>query len=148
MTLEGGALAKIDRAILAALDHKQASQLVKVPLSEAVWSTWRRYCDALGISMGRAIAVLVEHELRSVVEDVNDLPVFLAELEMGVAERQRALDARERELEIREQRLTADMVLSQREASIRPVPAPATKVGRNDPCPCRSGLKYKRCHGG
>jgi uncharacterized protein YecA (UPF0149 family) len=20
-------------------------------------------------------------------------------------------------------------------------------VGRNDPCPCGSGLKYKRCHG-
>ena len=23
----------------------------------------------------------------------------------------------------------------------------ATKVGRNDPCPCGSGKKYKRCHG-
>jgi hypothetical protein len=21
------------------------------------------------------------------------------------------------------------------------------KVGRNDPCPCLSGLKFKRCHG-
>ena len=21
------------------------------------------------------------------------------------------------------------------------------KVGRNDPCPCGSGLKYKKCHG-
>jgi SEC-C motif-containing protein len=21
-------------------------------------------------------------------------------------------------------------------------------VGRNDPCPCGSGMKYKRCHGG
>jgi preprotein translocase subunit SecA len=21
------------------------------------------------------------------------------------------------------------------------------KVGRNEPCPCGSGLKYKRCHG-
>ena len=21
------------------------------------------------------------------------------------------------------------------------------KVGRNDPCPCGSGLKYKQCHG-
>jgi len=34
-----------------------------------------------------------------------------------------------------------------------PVQKPATyrrdgqKVGRNDPCPCGSGLKYKRCHG-
>jgi len=22
-----------------------------------------------------------------------------------------------------------------------------TKVGRNDPCPCGSGRKYKQCHG-
>jgi SEC-C motif len=29
-----------------------------------------------------------------------------------------------------------------------PEPAPAaTKVGRNDPCPCGSGKKYKKCHG-
>jgi SEC-C motif len=24
---------------------------------------------------------------------------------------------------------------------------PRRKVGRNDPCPCNSGLKYKKCHG-
>jgi preprotein translocase subunit SecA len=23
----------------------------------------------------------------------------------------------------------------------------APKVGRNDPCPCGSGRKYKHCHG-
>lgn len=26
-------------------------------------------------------------------------------------------------------------------------PAPQVKVGRNDPCPCGSGKKYKKCHG-
>ncbi|PTB85232.1 preprotein translocase subunit SecA, partial [Pseudidiomarina aestuarii] len=26
-------------------------------------------------------------------------------------------------------------------------PAAAQKVGRNDPCPCGSGKKYKQCHG-
>jgi preprotein translocase subunit SecA len=35
------------------------------------------------------------------------------------------------------------------EAPARPKPAPRTasgdKVGRNDPCPCGSGKKYKRC---
>jgi len=25
--------------------------------------------------------------------------------------------------------------------------APKTKVGRNEPCPCGSGQKYKKCHG-
>ena len=30
----------------------------------------------------------------------------------------------------------------------RPEPVHAEKrVGRNDPCPCGSGLKYKNCHG-
>jgi preprotein translocase subunit SecA len=28
-----------------------------------------------------------------------------------------------------------------------PVKRDAEKVGRNDPCPCGSGKKYKRCHG-
>jgi len=30
--------------------------------------------------------------------------------------------------------------------SARPVQA-GQKVGRNDPCPCGSGKKYKKCHG-
>ena len=29
----------------------------------------------------------------------------------------------------------------------RPVVRAATKVGRNDPCPCGSGKKFKHCHG-
>ncbi len=30
----------------------------------------------------------------------------------------------------------------------KPSPIPKyIKVGRNDPCPCGSGKKYKKCHG-
>ena len=29
----------------------------------------------------------------------------------------------------------------------QPVVRHAQKVGRNDPCPCGSGKKYKHCHG-
>ena len=29
----------------------------------------------------------------------------------------------------------------------RVAPAQSDKVGRNDPCPCGSGKKYKKCHG-
>jgi preprotein translocase subunit SecA len=44
------------------------------------------------------------------------------------------------------------MVLSHGDEPIaaRPSSAPkrdGEKVGRNDPCPCGSGKKYKRCHG-
>ncbi len=73
--------------------------------------------------------------------------VFVAEVEAELAKRQRMLDARERNIEIREQRLLA---VTQTQPS-RVVPEPAfeiAKVGRNDPCPCGSGVKYKRCHGG
>ena len=145
MTLDRGILARIDRAILAALDHEQASQLVKLPLSEATWSTWRRYCDAIGMPMGGAIAALVEHELRSVAEDVDDEPVFLAELEAEIEKRRRALDARERSLEIREQQLR--VMSAARQSPPSPHASSGSRVGRNQPCPCGSGLKYKRCHG-
>ncbi len=31
--------------------------------------------------------------------------------------------------------------------SARPQRRAVPKVGRNDPCPCGSGKKYKKCHG-
>jgi hypothetical protein len=31
--------------------------------------------------------------------------------------------------------------------AIRTVKREEPKVGRNDPCPCGSGKKYKKCHG-
>jgi uncharacterized protein len=34
-----------------------------------------------------------------------------------------------------------------REEFARPEPVRVTKTGRNEPCPCGSGKKYKRCHG-
>jgi preprotein translocase subunit SecA len=34
-----------------------------------------------------------------------------------------------------------------RDAKVETVQRHAPKVGRNDPCPCGSGKKYKKCHG-
>jgi preprotein translocase subunit SecA len=31
--------------------------------------------------------------------------------------------------------------------SVEPVRRQSPKIGRNDPCPCGSGLKFKKCHG-
>lgn len=36
---------------------------------------------------------------------------------------------------------------SEEETEPEPPPAPPAKIGRNDPCPCGSGKKYKKCHG-
>ena len=100
--------------------------------------------------MGRAIAGLVEHELGTVVGQ-DEGSVFGAEVELRFAERAASLDARERRLDEREralraseQRLRADgrLILAK-----PPPPASAPKIGRNERCPCGSGLKYKHCHG-
>jgi preprotein translocase subunit SecA len=32
-------------------------------------------------------------------------------------------------------------------AAVMPFVRDVAKVGRNEPCPCGSGLKYKQCHG-
>jgi preprotein translocase subunit SecA len=32
-------------------------------------------------------------------------------------------------------------------AGVAPFERPGVKIGRNDPCPCGSGQKYKQCHG-
>ena len=49
----------------------------------------------------------------------------------------------------RHQQMMAAQVASRRveEAPATVVKREADKVGRNDPCPCGSGKKYKKCHG-
>jgi preprotein translocase subunit SecA len=60
-----------------------------------------------------------------------------------------ALPAEIEELQ-RRQRQAARVTLShgqQAAAKVETVRRDAEKVGRNDPCPCGSGKKYKKCHG-
>ena len=147
MTLERGTLAKIDRQILSELDHGDGVRLVKVPLSDAMWSTWRRYCQAIGLTMGEGIAGLIDQELGALgSEDQPPGAVFAPELERRLVARSEALEIRERRLDEREQSLRASERLLR--ARTRPLELPSrSSVGRNDPCPCGSGYKYKRCHG-
>jgi preprotein translocase subunit SecA len=42
----------------------------------------------------------------------------------------------------------ARMAGSGEQSKVQQVVRSAAKVGRNDPCPCGSGKKYKKCHGG
>ncbi len=164
MGLDRGRLANIDRRLLSELSRDAGPQMVKVPVSAAAWSTWRRYCEVLDLTMGAAIAVLIDHELATVVDEPGDGSAAVltiraaeqlaerdAELTVqernvkAVGERQRAwgerLRRREDELETREVRVedASKSLLRQRDTT--------PKVGRNDRCPCGSGLKYKHCHG-
>jgi len=40
-----------------------------------------------------------------------------------------------------------ELVTTLQEAKTQEEPHKQKKVGRNDPCPCNSGLKFKKCHG-
>jgi len=46
-----------------------------------------------------------------------------------------------------EGRATTDGTPEQKPAEQKPIVREGPKVGRNDPCPCGSGKKYKKCHG-
>lgn len=164
MDLGWGTLANIDRKLLSGLGRGESYRMVRLPVSDAVWSTWKRFCSAAGIPMGRAIALLIDRELVGVVGDVtgDESPMLAQRVadqltirEAKIAARERDVDAaearmreeserfqrREDELEVREQRVETVAKLR----SLRP--AARAKIGRNERCPCGSGLKYKHCHG-
>jgi preprotein translocase subunit SecA len=54
-----------------------------------------------------------------------------------------------KQIERRQRRAQQDLQFQTGPAQAEP-PKPvkaAAKIGRNDPCPCGSGKKYKKCHG-
>jgi len=164
MDLDRGALARIDRKLLAGLGDDEPYRTVRVPVTAAKWSTWKRYCDAAGVSMGRAVTILIDRELISVFGDStsNESPVFAQQATEQLAIREVRIVARECEVDMKEARIRKrserkqrrEDELEAREQQAESVPklasrhsTPRTKIGRNERCPCRSGLKYKRCHG-
>lgn len=164
MDLDRGTLARIDRKLLAGLDQDESFVMVRVPVTGAKWSIWKRYCDAVGISMGRAIMTLIDRELVSVFGEPAgpQVPVFEEKAQEALAARGLEVAARERDVEASEERMRSwaeRLRVMERELDARelrtqimsrlapPPPKPSVDVGRNERCPCRSGLKYKHCHG-
>ncbi|HUG09000.1 MAG TPA: SEC-C domain-containing protein [Acidimicrobiia bacterium] len=142
-----------------------------MPVSPEQWAVWKRYCDMLGVSAGGGLAVLVDHELASIVEEevetltesvkAREAAVAAREAEVAergesVARREHSCDWRETQIEAkrlrlkeREQRLDARQealdilaAASQPRTPHRAKPKP----GRNELCWCDSGKKYKNCH--
>ena len=155
VVLDRGRLAKIDRRVLAELNHADGVQAVKVPVSEAVWSTWRRYCQAMQLSMGDGVAGLILKELETVVDvDSANGEVFAERATQQAEEQISQLEARQHELDTRAETLKRKeehlMAWEKRLRTPRVVSGQTImteRVGRNERCPCGSGLKYKHCHG-
>lgn len=166
MALDRGKLANVDRRLLTELDRGDDWQPVKVPASRATWSAWKRYCDVVGLSMGRAVAALIDLEMASVVDDdVEAHGVVIAERNRMLDERARELDEKEAALVRREERFgfhrsptaagleamadqiePADPSWVSRDVSDGFDSSVFVGVGRNERCPCGSGLKFKKCH--
>jgi preprotein translocase subunit SecA len=65
-------------------------------------------------------------------------------------QQQQVAPKKEKLVESREEKATNDTQQQQAQQAQRPKPQPVraeAKIGRNDPCPCGSGKKYKNCHG-
>lgn len=172
MTLNRQILRKIDDRLRSESDEETGEWMAKVPISGATKAVWQRYCQAVGVHMGQGVAILINHELASVVdEDLetlgDQLMVRQAELDNRVstlAKSEEELSRRQRDLEVREARIRErEREVKKREtqldvvqrrlaqelkAASRPQPAaePWLKLGRNDLCWCKSGKKYKNCH--
>ncbi|HUP17502.1 MAG TPA: SEC-C metal-binding domain-containing protein [Acidimicrobiia bacterium] len=172
MTLNRQILRKIDDRLRSESDQETGEWMAKVPISGAAKAVWQRYCQAVGVHMGKGVAILIHHELASVVDvDLETLGDRLhsrqAELEeraSAVAVAEEELKRRQGDLEIREARVRererdvkkreSDALVVQRRmtqemrATSRTQATAQTqrKLGRNDSCWCESGKKYNNCH--
>ena len=107
MDMDKGTLARVDRRLLAGLGDDEAYRTLRVPATGAKWSTWKRYCDSVGVSMGRAVAMLVDRELVGVFGDVTveEPSVFAQRAAEELAIREVKIAIREREVDTDEQRM-------------------------------------------
>jgi hypothetical protein len=164
MDLDRGRLARIDRKLLAGLGDDEAFRTLRVPATGAKWATWKRYCGAAGISMGRAVAILMDRELLGVFGEhtSGEWPVFAQRATEELESREAEIEAREHRVDTNEARMRERSERLRRwedelegrehraEAASKRLSSTSTartKIGRNERCPCGSGLKYKRCHG-
>lgn len=173
MTLNRQILRKIDDSLRSESDEETGEWMAKVPISGATKAVWQRYCQAVDVHMGEGVALLMLHELASIVgeEDVETLADRLSTREAEMNARARELKDREKEQKQRDRTLflrEADLEDREREVAAREENVAAVeqnlaqqlrgltstqtagpskrKLGRNDPCWCGSGKKYKNCH--
>ncbi|MBL8483818.1 MAG: SEC-C domain-containing protein, partial [Rhodocyclaceae bacterium] len=125
------------REHLAALDHlRQGIHLrgyaQKNPKQEYKREAFELFENLLQLVRGEVTKILYTVQIKSAAEAEE-------------------ADMREEVENVQYHHADQDEALAAANASAERKPAPAhrapTKVGRNDPCPCGSGKKYKQCHG-
>jgi preprotein translocase subunit SecA len=148
--------------------RRELSDLEKYVLIQVYDTTWKDHLysmDHLKESIFlRAMAerdpkVEYKHEgfrmftemLSSIEERVTDI-IFKVRLEMGARARNvwnvsQAQHAQVGQFAMSERQRAAAQAPQGEATKVQTIRVEAPKVGRNDPCPCGSGKKYKKCHG-
>ncbi len=72
---------------------------------------------------------------------------LILSVEVQTEEDVNAVEELRRAEQVRTMNLTHESILDKQDDSDAPFRRQEQKVGRNDPCPCGSGKKYKGCHG-
>ncbi|MFZ2649862.1 MAG: preprotein translocase subunit SecA [Burkholderiaceae bacterium] len=152
--------AKIER-----VGHEQFTPFMRMILLQSIDSHWREHLAALDyLRQGIHLRGYAQKnpkqeykreafELFSQLLDVVKMDVTRILMNLRIQSQEEAARAAEA-IEERAERISnvtythpnEDGSVSQ-DADHVPLPAQVPKVGRNEPCPCGSGKKYKMCHG-
>jgi len=132
---------------------RQIEKIVMLQTLDALWKDHLLAMDHLKEGIGlRGYAQknpLVEYQK----EGFEMFEAMLRVMQQDVVEKVFAVQVRREQdvQQIEQQQRPQRVVMSHGAETITPAASQAKregdKVGRNDPCPCGSGKKYKRCHG-
>ncbi len=168
--LDGGAIQTPDDLIEAAedrvrkaYDQREAEftapvmrQIEKIVMLQTLDSLWKDHLlamdhlkEGIGLRGYAQVNPLVEYQK----EGFTMFEALMATMQKDVVEKCFSVQVtRQQDVQqMQEQPKPQKMVMSHggeaQDTSHQTVKREADKVGRNDPCPCGSGKKYKRCHG-
>jgi preprotein translocase subunit SecA len=133
-----------------------ARQIEKVIMLQTLDSLWKDHLlamdhlkEGIGLRGYGQLNPLVEYQK----EGFTMFEALMATMQRDVIEKvfsvqvQRQQDMQQIEQQPRPQRVVMSHGGEQQAEAPKPARREQDKVGRNDPCPCGSGKKYKRCHG-
>ena len=131
---------------------RQIEKIVMLQTLDALWKDHLLAMDHLKEGIGlrgyAQVNPLVEYQK----EGFTMFEALMAVMQQDVVEKVFSVQVqRQQDVEQIQQPKPQRVVMSHGGESEAAAPTPAKreadKVGRNDPCPCGSGKKYKRCHG-
>ncbi|MGD1027642.1 preprotein translocase subunit SecA [Candidatus Binatus soli] len=130
-------------------------QIEKIVMLQTLDSLWKDHLlamdhlkEGIGLRGYAQVNPLVEYQK----EGFTMFEALMAVMQQDVVEKVFSVQVqRQQDVEQIQQPKPQRVVMSHGGESETPAATPvkrdAEKVGRNDPCPCGSGKKYKRCHG-